>query len=257
MKPTTTKLLVAGWLGLASACNGPGTQIGSIYPLTSGADASTADSLGCAADTAALGSEMYAGTNAMCAIAVRLDHDTRAIKGYQLFCGGYAALTEPQARTLGQADSGFGATGALMTSDNAYVVFDMHDTPTVPSGMVVVSATAGRTAFGGSMIMGGGSGDITHPTTWRLPNTLSTGCATTGSISRRIGFDPVMGTPLSSADIDAATEVVRATSIPSALLTGGTVFNAIVVRYAPSIEPFNSTIAEWIVVVNGGFTPGV
>src|SRR5437879_165078 len=80
-------------------------------------------------------------------------------------------------------------------------------------------------------IIGERSGGITYPESWGRSAGLVAGCAPSGGVPRRRGYDLVDGTALAPALADAAIGVVLSTAIPGAMWRGGYVFDAVVLRY--------------------------
>jgi hypothetical protein len=114
-----------------------------------------------------------------------------------------------------------------------------------------VNVRGGFSVFGGSIVYSG-AGEITCPATWRPPAEIGPNC---GPPAREP--PPVRGISLDSATFDeasaqAALDRVWSTALPEGLWPSGYVFDAVVVLYSRSAE-FDSTRAEWIVMVNCGW----
>jgi len=247
------------WIGIATAC-GSGSPMQSPNPDSPSApDAVAPDApfTVCEAQIRALTLDIHpVGPNGpgACAAVVRLDHDTRAVKGYQMHCGGYAeGVTEAEAKARAQADTGFGR-GALLV-DPTYQTYVFLDAPPDPRGLAVVSPLFGETLLAASIGAGGSAGDLTFPPTpWRPLAAFDAGCVYPIPHYGH-GFDLTAGgVALASDDTSAAWAVVESTGIPTAMResTGG-LFGAITLRYARAIDPLDTTTAEWIVIVVGGW----
>jgi hypothetical protein len=214
-------------------------------------DESVVDAGACAAEVQALAAEMYAAPQT-CTATVRLAHESRAILGYQLFCGHYASTSEATARATAQADSGFGGADPTLNPMNPTDEYVFYRSPGDFGGVAAVSVRNGLSVFGGSIVWNG-AGDISHPKTWRAPAGLGAGCPASGGIPGRRGYDLVDGTALPGALVDAAVDVVLSTALPGAMWQGGYVFDAVVLRYPRSVGLFDPNTAEWIVIVNAGW----
>lgn len=183
---------------------------------------------------------------------VRLDHDTRALLGYALVLGRYAATDEAGARATAQAETGYGAAGRLLSGPEPEDAWVFYQSPGDFGGVGVVSARTSLAVFGGGIVWDG-RGDISYPTAWSPATDLASGCTTTGDSGRTRGFDLVSGEALDSGDVDAALAVVRQTALVDAMWSGGYVFDSVVLRYPRSVGVFDPTSAEWIVLVSGGW----
>jgi len=206
----------------------------------------------CAAEIAALQGEIYKTPGQSCTAVVRLDHDSLALLGFELVCGKYAGVSEAQARAAAFADSGYGQAGKMLNAQSPEDAFVFYESPGDFGGCAAVSARTGLTVFGGSIIWMG-TGQITHPKSWRAASLLGAGCPAAGGVPKSQGYDLVNGTALAQTDVDKAVAVVLKTAIPGAMWKGGYVFDAVVLRYPRSVGAFDPTTAEWIVLVNGGW----
>jgi hypothetical protein len=203
-------------------------------------------STGCEPAATAIAQEITTG---VLTAVVRLDHDTRALIGWQLVHGGYASPTESEARATAQAATGHGAEGTLLGGDEIMWIF--HQPAGDFGGVGVTSDTTGLAIFGGSTIWDG-AGDITYPLSWRDPSEAGSGCARSVGGSQD-GWDLVDGTPLGTTDVDLALAAVENTAIPEAMWRVGYVFHAVVLRYPRSVGELDPTTAEWIVLIDGGW----
>ena len=206
----------------------------------------------CATEIAALQGEIYQTPGQSCTAIVRLDHDSLALLGFELVCGKYASVTESQARAAAFADSGYGQAGQMLNAQSPEDAFVFYESPGDFGGCAAVSARTGLTVFGGSIIWMG-TGQITHPKTWRAVGPLGANCPPAGGVPKSQGYDLVNGAALAQTDVDKAVAVVLKTAIPGAMWKGGYVFDAVVLRYPRSVGAFDPTSAEWIVLVNGGW----
>jgi hypothetical protein len=206
----------------------------------------------CASEIAALQKEIYKTPAQSCTAVVRLDHDTLALKGFELICGKYAKVTEAQARATAYTDSGYGQGGKMVNAANPADEYVFYEAPGDFGGCASVSARTGLTVFGASIIWMG-TGKITYPKTWRAASQLGSNCPAAGGIPKSQGYDLVQGGALQKADVDKAVAVVLKTAVPAAFWKGGYVFDAVVLRYPRSVGAFDPTTAEWIVLVNGGW----
>lgn len=213
---------------------------------TGGTGGSSAD---CTSAILAIKAQM-AGVLA-CTSVVRLDYQTLAIKGVRFLCGAYAAPTEAQARATAQADTGYGQSGQLLSGATPMDEFVFYTQPLDLGGVGVVSAQSGMSVFGGSIVWLGG-GQITYPTSFEPGSNLASGCTNTTPEPSARGWDLRDGTPLSTADVKAALDVVWGTALPDALTQVGGVFDAVVLLYPPTMGVFDPNVAEWIVMVNSG-----
>ncbi|TNF28238.1 MAG: hypothetical protein EP329_18235 [Deltaproteobacteria bacterium] len=186
-------------------------------------------------------------------VVVRLDHDSRAVLGYSVVPGAYAAVTEAEARAAAQEATGFGAAGTLLSGAAPADAWVFYEAPGDFGGVGVVSARTGLAVFGGGIVWDG-TGDITWPTAWSPAENLASGCdPTSGGFGTTRGFDLVSGGVLDAEAVGAALDVVADTALPAAIWQGGYVFDAVVLRYPRSVGLFDPTSAEWIVLVSGGW----
>jgi hypothetical protein len=103
-------------------------------------------------------------------------------------------------------------------------------------------------------LFGTETGEITYPEEWRDANLLGSGCPESGGMGTTLhGFDLTNGDALSSEALQPAVDVVAQTAIPAALWQGGYVFETMVLLYPPTVGMFNAEVAEWIVIVQGGW----
>jgi hypothetical protein len=234
--------------------DGPATDGPTVDSAPQVPDGKPSSDLGpaCAAEIAALQKEIYKTSGQSCTAVVRLDHDSLALKEWQLVCGKYAKVTEAQARTTAFNDSGYGKGGKMLNAQSPADEYVFYEAPGDFGGCASVSARTGLTVFGASIIWMG-TGKITHPKTWRAASQLGSGCPAAGGIPKSQGYDLVQGGALQKADVDKAVAVVLKTAVPAAFWKGGYVFDAVVLRYPRSVGAFNPKTAEWIVLVNGGW----
>jgi len=118
-----------------------------------------------------------------------------------------------------------------------------------------VSRMFGEPLIAASIGAGASAGDLTFPTTtWRPLATFDASCVYPMPHVGH-GFDLAAGgAALPSGDSSAVWDVVQATGIPTAMREGtGGVFGAITLRYARAIDPIDTTTAEWILIVGGGW----
>ncbi len=241
----------------AATDSGPDANVsdaGSDSGADSGSDAAidtAVDALsGCATEITALQSELYESTWT-CSVVVRLDHNTLTMLGHQVFCATYTSVDETGARATAATDTGYGG-GSMLNPASPEDTFVFYESPGDFGGASAVNARNGRSVFGGSIIWSG-TGEIVHPTEWRSPGELGSGCPIVGADISSRGYDLVSGAALPTDDVDAAVAVVRDTAVPGAFWGGGYLFDAVVLRYPRSVGVFNPDTAEWIVIVNGGW----
>lgn len=216
-------------------------------------DAGVVDSSpSCVAAIAALQAELYAKMGQACSVVVRLDYQTRAILGYQVFCGPYAATDEAAARATAQKDTGYGQSGKMLNPAPTEDAFVFYDAPSDFGGAAVVSKRSGLSVFGGSIVWLG-TGEITYPKTWRPAQDLASGCPAVGAPRPLAGYDLATGSKATTAEIAAAHAEVAQTAVPAAFWGGGYLFDVVVLKYARGVGAFDPNTAEWIVIVNGGW----
>ncbi len=226
--------------------------LAALLVVLPGQDLCTVPDEDCTDEIEALAKEMYAEIGS-CTAVVRLDYQTYDLLGYQLFCGPYTRLSEKEARTIAESDTGYGLDAIMLNEPDPEDTWVFYEPPGDFGGVGAVSARNGLSVFGGSIVWMG-TGDITYPTNWRPLEELGHGCDPAGGIPRARGYDLVSGgAPLSDAQINAALEVVLDTAIPGAFWEGGYVFDAVVLSYPRTMGAFNPNTAEWIVMVNGGW----
>jgi len=205
----------------------------------------------CEALRAALQSELYAKIQS-CTVVLRLNYNTHALIAHQVICGSYGPVDEASARETAQADAGYGEMAQLISSSSPEDFYVFRQMLGDFGGTAAVSAKTGKTVFGGSIIWSG-TGEITHPTSWRDPAELGQGCGLNDSIPIVQGYDLVQSEALGAQDLQDAMNVVGQTVVIPAFQQGGYIFNAIVMLYPRSVGLFNPETAEWIVLVQGGW----
>ena len=188
-----------------------------------------------------------------CTTVVRLDYLTHAVVGFMFFTSPYQSLTETDARTLAQTDTGFG-NGELLSGPNPSDAWIFYTPPGDFGGASAVSARIGHSVFGGSIVWAG-QGDVVFPTVW---NTYDVGhdCPPTTMPPAR-GFDLFTGSSLVPQELAEALQAVAQTAIPAGL-SWGTLFDAVVLLYprAVGVPPqtgFDPKTTELIVILNSGF----
>lgn len=187
-----------------------------------------------------------------CSAVVRLDFLSRRILGWQLLCGGYARITEEEARARAQADTGYGDSGQALSAPDPDDAFVFYEPPGDFGGVGVVSARTGLSTFGGSIIWLG-TGEITYPDEWRPVEELGAGCQ---PLPREIpikAYSLAEGGPLEDAEVEPALDLVWDTALPEGLATWGYLFNVVVLLYPRSVGAFDPTTAEWIVILGAGW----
>lgn len=208
----------------------------------------------CAGEVEAIRTET--GIVGSCSAVLRLDYETRAILGWQLFCGSYGGVTESDARAQAQTDTGYGASGSMLNPADPDDLFVFYQAPGDFGGAAVVSARTGLSVFGGSIIWMG-TGEISYPTAWRPAESLGSDCPAMTRTLIVDEYDLRSGTPsLPSGDADAAMDVLWQTALPEAMMESGYVNDAAVILYPRTMGGFDPTTAEWIVILNGGWLEG-
>jgi len=187
-----------------------------------------------------------------CSGVVRLDYTTLDILGWQLVCGPYTAVTEADARSQAQTDTGFGSSGAMLNPADPGDEYVFYQAPGDFGGCASVSARTGKSVFGGSIIWMG-TGDITYPTTWRSVDTLGEDCPRLPHAVTAVGYDLVSGSSLDASEVNAAVDVVWSTALPEGMATSGYIFDAVVLLYPRTMGGFDPSTAEYIVILNGGW----
>lgn len=66
---------------------------------------------------------------------------------------------------------------------------------------------------------------------------------------RGTGFDLTDGETLEAGDVEAAVDVVWRTGLPFGLKTAMYISDVFVLLYPRSVDPFDATTAEWVVVL--------
>ena len=205
----------------------------------------------CSAAAQALADEFYVTPQA-CAAVVRLDYQTRAILGHQVFCADYASVLEMDARAVAQSDTGYGQNGTGLHPANPEDLFVFYESPGDFGGVAAVSAYHGESVFGGSIVWDG-TGDITYPSAWRPAAELAENCTPTGDLGVTHGYDLAQGGPLDQAQVDQVADVIERTALPRAMWAGGYVFNTVVLLYPRTVGVFDPAAAEWVAIVSGGW----
>lgn len=210
----------------------------------------------CAALIKNLAQELYKPIGAHTAV-LRLDHQTLALKGFQLVHGKYTKVTEAQARATAQKDTGFGAKDKLVSPAKPDDLFLFYRSPGDFGGVAAVNAKIGKTVFGGGIVWMG-HGKISVPKNWRPVSELGVGCKSPNkslphsSLTR--GYDlRGGGKALPAADVAKVLAVVENTAVPVAIKYGGYIFTAVVLLYPPSVGAFNPKVAEYVALINGGW----
>jgi len=199
----------------------------------------------------AIAAEIYASRQ-YCSAILRLDHETTAPLAWQLLCAEPGPGPDGEAaRELSQALNGTSATSPLISGPNPEDQWVFYDSPGDFGGIGAVSATTGLATFGGAIVWDG-EGEIGNPAFWRELDELGTGCPPMDVDLPQRGFDGLDGSLLSIADTNVATNVLEQTALPGAFMSGGYMFNAVVLRYPRSVGGFLPETAEWIVLLDGG-----
>jgi hypothetical protein len=185
-----------------------------------------------------------------CASVVRLTFDGMYFKGYAIVCGTAASPDEATARATAQADTGYGQ-GQLLSGPSPNDEWVFYSAPGDFGGASAVSATSGLSVFGGSIIWMG-TGEIDYPTLWNPANQLGAcgGITPPNPPSRAIDLSGgEAGGSLPQADL--ALGAVMQTELPNGLaLAGHQIVSAMVLLYPRTVGMFDSSTAEWIVILN-------
>jgi hypothetical protein len=206
----------------------------------------------CAALSEAIATET--GIVGACVTVVRLDYQSLAILGFQIFCGPFAHPDEATARATAQADAGYGSSAQLLGGPFPTDEWVFWQPAGDFGGTGVVGAAQGLTVFGGSTIWSG-TGDITYPVTWRPAADLGPSCVPTVNAlpPEARGFDLDSGQPLGAGEITTAMDKAWNTALPDVLWANSYVFPSMVLRYPRSTGAFDPATAEWIVLLNSGW----
>jgi hypothetical protein len=267
----TTRLRFTSFLGLLSlisllACgvdqqiggtggDGPGgkdtTTTASDTTSTTTTSTTTTASVDCQAASDAIAANM--GVTETCTATVRLDYQSLAILGFAVRCGPYNVVDEATARATAVGDTGQGESAGLLGTPPPEDEWVFYQAPSDWGSTAVVSARSGLSVFGGTTVWIG-DGEISYPQTWQPPTAIGAGCGQTGiQVPPARGFELAGGTELPASSVNAALAAVWSTAIPSGLLKGGYLFDAIVLLYPRTVGAFDPTTAEWIVLVNSGW----
>lgn len=220
-----------------------------------GMDASTVDAGDiCGESQRALAAQLISPREGRltCSVVVRLGQETLRPIGFQPFCGRYTTTSDAQAAALAEGAMIPYATLRRVSPAMPEDAFVFYASPSDFGGVVAVSARLGRMVFAASVVWAG-RGDIRFPAEWRDPSELGDGCGRGGGIPRAHGYNLGAGTDLEAATVDRVIGAVARTALPAALAQGGSVFDAVVLPYERSSGGLVDEVAEWIVVVNGGW----
>jgi hypothetical protein len=187
----------------------------------------------------------------VCTAVVRVDYTGMFVKAWQFVCGGFAQLDEAKARSMAQAETGFGQAGTLLSGPAPADAWVFLEAPSDFGGVGVVSARSARSVFGGSIVWAG-SGELTFPKQPWNPGVLLGGAQCSSQmLPTWRGFDLGAG-PAHYSSAGAGKALTVATS--NALLLGIShmqyVTDAVVLLYPRSVGDFNPATAEWIVLIN-------
>ncbi|HEU4533334.1 MAG TPA: hypothetical protein VFS00_04420, partial [Polyangiaceae bacterium] len=186
--------------------------------------------------TAAIGAE--AGKFASCTAVVRLRYGSLNPIGWQLVCGDYGPLSEPDARALAAEVTGFGAQGELLGATSPADEWVFWEAPGDFGGVGVVSARSPLAVFGGGIVWDG-QGDVTHPVAWRDPGALGFSCANGEPIVPMRGLNLGTAEPLPQGETQRALSALYASALPAGLAAAHDVFDALVLLYPPTVGAFN------------------
>lgn len=207
------------------------------------------------ADCAALSESIAEQTGGVktCTTVVRLDYQTKVIKGFRILCDPYGATNEMAARATAQADTGYGG-GQFISGpapEDEYVFFMSAGDF---GGSSAVNARSGKTVFGGSTVWNG-TGELIYPPpgSFEPASKLGKDCAGSSPSPIARGFRLDSGQALAMNEVTAAVAVVWDTALPVGLWKSGYVFDVMVLLYPPSVGAFDPTSAEWEVLVNSGW----
>lgn len=210
------------------------------------------DKVTCDTASETLSAELYTVLTGACTIALRLDYESKAFLGYQVFCSSYTQISARDASEQAANDTGFGLDGTVLSGGSTDGPHLFYAAPAAPGWVAAVDRNIGLSVFGGS-ILASGTGDITYPLSWRDSAEIAEGCASSGNYTVTGGWDLRSGTALASEDVDAVLARVANTIVPDAFYSGGYIFDATVLLYPRSTEPFDPSTAEWVTLISGGW----
>lgn len=211
----------------------------------------------CIAALKKLKQAMYATVPGAYTVVVRMDYQTLAFKGFQVIKSKYSKpVTLAQARATAQQDTGFGAKAKVVSPTKPEDLFVFYESPGDFGGAAAVSADTGKTVFGGGIVWMG-LGKISVPQSWRPASELGVGCHSstdpTLHPSQIRGYDLRGGGALPAAEVKKALAPIWKTAIPGANFNKGDLFHAVVLLYPPTVGAFNPKVADYVVLINGGW----
>lgn len=189
-----------------------------------------------------------------CTTVVRAGYLSHAIASHAFVCGPHKSLDELQARAVANADSGYGS-GKQVAGFWPKDEWIFYVSPGDFGGVSIVSARNGLSVFGASIVWMG-TGKVLHPKAWSTAP-LGASCPKQPKPPVR-GFDlSADAPPLAPEKIGLAMSLVWDTALPEALAKSGTVLDAVVLLYAPSVGftapgGFDNASAEYVVLINSG-----
>jgi hypothetical protein len=214
-------------------------------PLAPGADWPA----GCTALASTLAPQ-FAGA---CTAVVRLDFATLGVLGHAVVCGQDSPTDEGAARVVANqvhfptpAGQGDLRSGPASTDEWIFSV-----SPSDAGGVAAVSARTSLLVFAASSKWMG-MGKIMLPSAWNTDD-LGSGCPKPTSLPVR-SFD--IDTFATAAQLSAAADVVLSTSLPLALQQRGTLLDAVVLAYTPTIadDVLDTTHFEYVVFLNAALS---
>jgi len=208
----------------------------------------------CAAEIAAL-VPFVTRDDGGCSVVLRIHHETNVPLGYQATCSARpdAALDEAQARALTDCCT---SEGEGLEPPEAWAPWVFHAPPGEGGevgAVAVVSSSVGARVLEASIARGEGTGELVFPETWIEPSALGSSCGLPPTPAL-YGHDLVEGGALSQERLDMLWATAGRTGLPLAMSATGQALRVVVLRYPRTLDEFDASTAEYLVVIEGAPT---
>lgn len=213
------------------------------------------DGVRCEAEIAAL-IPLVGHADGGCSVLVRVHHETLMILGFQPTCTELpeAPLDEEQARALTECCAS-GGTAFEPPDEMGPWVFHAEPSDAALGHAAIVSSHVGELVFEASIGQGETPGDIVFPEAWVEAQDLGESCSATPELELS-SYDLVEGGAIDDARLREVWSVVGSTALPLAMGAAGELQRVIVVRYPRTVDDFDASTAEYMLVIEAGRDEG-
>lgn len=182
-----------------------------------------------------------------CTTIVRFNYENLEPISWNTQCGSYSEmrLDEDAARMLSTCCSDGMRLGPA--EEDMFVFHSPADED--GGGVSVISNHLAQRSFEATLVVDG-SGEISHPQEWQMPDRLGSGCAATAPTGT--GFDLTMdGAELDMARLDMVLSALADTALPLAIeQSGGMLKRTLTLAYPHTAD--DPAMTEYVVIVESG-----